>query len=438
MSPPDRDGLVTYLTGRFTERFDARIPAWRYVGREAELILVDQRGRAADAQAVLRMLLDEGGCTPQYVATHAGPRGLLVGVEAESWVGSVEVGRATIEIAVGPRRTLFELESDMGPALGRVARAANRLGMRVLGHGIQPRTPPGAAMMSPKPRYFALLKALGAPWLRWTVTASDQVQVDVGVPELASVTNVMNALSGALIALTANSAIYGGRRGGYVSGREGLMAATSTEPQRVGMPPRPFSAVEDYIELVLGLRCLMLPDDTGGFRIVDGAFTEAHLGDMDGDALFEAFLFHEHYVWPSARPRARIGTLEIRPVCQQPWDAHWLAPALSLGLVERAGDVAGYLDEALGKTWWDALRAYRRTAVVAGMSAPEPAPGFLHTVAEIARRGLEQRGCGEEALLDAAFERIERRAGPADAALSCLQAHGMDAVVDMLEVSIPD
>ena len=71
-----------------------------------------------------------------------------------------------------------------------MVKAAESLDYRVLGFGIQPFTPKSMDILTPRKRYEAMNKVLGDPWLWFTVTASDQVHVDIAEPELLRVINV--------------------------------------------------------------------------------------------------------------------------------------------------------------------------------------------------------------------------------------------------------
>jgi gamma-glutamylcysteine synthetase len=423
------DAGVAALADAFAARFPERARRPRLVGREAELPIVDASGRAGDATPLWPALVGATGGTPTHDAS-----GLLIGVELPRWFCLAEVGRGTIELGVGPRRSLPALDRDLRPALRTVSGLVAELGGRLLGHGIQPRTPFGAHLLTPKARYEALARETGLGWLRWTVTASDQLHVDVGRDELARAMNVVNGCSGALIALCANSGVYGGRVGA-ASGREVLSARVSGEPFRNGPVPRRFADPADYVRWTIGFRALVLPDGRGGFEQPGRTYADRLI---ERGADFDDWLYHEHYLWPSARPRARLGTLEIRPACQQP-GVSFAAAALSLGLVEASAELDAYLTERFpGPAGWRRLLAYRRRAVHAGVGAAEPAPGFLATVVEIAGAALGARGLGEEPMLDPIRERLARRRGPADEAWSLLRRRGMPALVDALALDRPE
>jgi gamma-glutamylcysteine synthetase len=424
---PDRarrlDAGVAALAEAFAARFPERARRPRLVGREAELPLVDASGRAGDSTPLWQALLDATRGAPTHDAS-----GPLIGVELPRWFCLAEVGRGTIELGVGPRRSLPGLERDLRPALATVGALVAGLGCRLLGHGIQPRTPFGPHLLTPKARYEALARETGLGWLRWTVTASDQLHVDVGRDDLARAMNVVNGCSGALIALCANSGVYGGRAGA-ASGREVLSARVSGEPFRNGAVPRRFADAEDYVRWTIGFRALVLPDGRGGFEHPGVTYAD-RLAERGPD--LDEWLYHEHYLWPSARPRARLSTLEIRPGCQQP-GASFAAAALSLGLVEANEELDAYLEERFpGAAGWRRLLAYRRRAVQAGLGAAEPAPGFLATVVDLAGAALARRGLGEEPMLDGIRARLVRRRGPADDAWDVLRRDGMPALIHAL------
>jgi gamma-glutamylcysteine synthetase len=419
--------LIADLAAGFESCFRERLPSGRTVGREAEYPLVGRDGRSRDAAAVWGQLLAEGGCTPIRDEPGPGGRDALVGVQADRWSAVTEVGRGTVEVVIGPRPSLQELAEDLDVALARLVPAARRTGALLLGYGIQPRTPPHPGLLTPKRRYVALFRAIGPRWLRFAVTASDQVHVDLTRSELMPAFNLFNAVSGALIALSANSSVYGGRVGRYASGREGLMAATTPEPYRHGAVPRPFVDVEDYVRWAAEFRCLCLPGARGTYAFPRGAYLD-HARGRPAD--LEEFLFHEHYLWPSARPRARLGTLEIRPACQQPPADSWAPAALAVGLTEMLPEAAAAVEDVIGKAAWSTLLQYRSRAVRWGLGAREPARAFLEVVLDVAERGLKARGYGEEVLMGPFRERLAVREGPSHQARETVRSSGIAGFVD--------
>jgi hypothetical protein len=253
---------VERLAERFARRFPPRLREARRIGREAEFPLVWPDGRAGDAGLLWEPLLRDRGARVTY--DDPVRRRLIVRVDFPDAAYEVEMGRATVEVVLPPARDLNELEGLSARGVRRLVRAATVAGMHVLGYGIQPRTPGGRGLMTPKRRYFALSRAAGPPWFHFTSTASDQVQVDVSRAELMQAVNVMNLLSGPIIALCANSSVYAGRIGRFASGREGLLAALGAE--RHGMTPRWFATLDDYLAFVCAQPCYVVPRGRGFAR----------------------------------------------------------------------------------------------------------------------------------------------------------------------------
>ncbi len=421
-----RDG-IKLITTQFESRFREHLRPIRQVGREAEFPVVTRDGRAGDVSQLWAALLAAPGFAPYYDDPKT--RALLVGVERGDLNIAAEVGRGTIELSLGPYDDLWQLQTAFDDAVALVARAAESRGMFLLGFGIQPRTPP-SALMTPRPRYRALYRAIGAPWLRLTTTAADQTHVDICRAELLDAINWMNLLSAPLIALCANSSVYAGRAGKFLSGREGLLRDLGET--RYGMTPRRFGDIEEFIRYLCDYRCFVLPDGDG-FKRINRPFT-THLITYSPN-LFQDFLFHEHYIWNSARARVANSTIEVRPACQQPHGESLAANALILGWVESLPQVAAYFGDALGADAWQVTLRYRRAAARDGLGAREPAPNFIRDLVKIAEAGLARRGRGEEKFLEPVWQRVERRESPGLRAREILRRKGIEGLVHWTRIA---
>lgn len=409
---------IADLAAQFEQRFPTSVARPRIVGREAEFPVVDARGRAADVRRLWDALLAGGGLKAKY----DGPDShLIVGLEGTDYSYALEVGVGTVEVNTRPCSSLVEIERIMEEAVGRLVMAALDYGWQVLGYGIQPVTPAGLAIMSPKQRYQSLYRAMGEEWSWYTVTASDQVQIDIARDELVHILNFGNLMAPVLIALCGNSPVYGGKLSPFCSGREGRMAGIHANEHRHGMPARPYTSIEDYVATVSDSTYLILRADD---VVVPSSqrFTQ-YLAEHGAD--FDAFLFHEHYIWNSARLRVAYGTVEIRPACQQPWDEQMAATALGVGLIEASREIDAYVQEALGPDYWATMLTYHRQVVRSGLAAPQPAPDFLRTIVEMATVGLERRGLGEARLLEPLLRRLERRLNPAQRNRHTFQSDGV-------------
>jgi gamma-glutamylcysteine synthetase len=424
-APPYPDAVqeaIVQLAATFGAAFPTQVTTPRVVGREAEFPVVDAQGRAADVRRLWATLLDAGDLTPKL---DSGNPQLIVGLEGTDYSYALEVGLGTVEVNTRPCSDLVEIETIMAQAVARLVHAAAVHGYHLLGYGIQPVTPPTLRLMSPKQRYQSLYRAMGDAWLWYAVTASDQLQIDIGRAELVQLLNFGNLLAPVIIALCANSPIYEARLSPYCSAREGRMAAIHANEHRHGMPVRPYTSLEDYVATTAQSAYLIRRADHD--VIPSSQLFSEYLAEHGPD--FDAFLFHEHYIWNSARLRVAYGTLEIRPACQQPWGEQMAAAALSLGLVEASVEIDEYVQAQLGEQYWQAMRTYHRQAIQRGLAAPQPAPGFLATLVEMAAAGLRRRGRGEERFLDPLYPRLARAENPAQRARRIFVTDGLHALL---------
>ncbi len=401
---------------RFARAFTTRSP--RTVGREAEHPLVFPDGSAADI-AVLW-----GDLSPGMEVKREGAQ--IVLLQGPDFAYSAEVGRGTIEIITEPQPDLHALNACYEAAMSRLLETTSRHGLEVLGYGIQPLTPPTVDLQTPKQRYGVLLEVLGEPWLWFTLTASDQIHVTVDRDELVALTNLANLLAPVTVGLCANSPVYAGTPSGFASAREGKMGEIHAESFRHGMPGGPSPDLEDWIRRLAAQPFLWNRRD--GLAVAEtGTFSDWMDRQERGDEAWEAFLLHEHYIWNTARPRSGHGTLELRSAGQQPWESHWAAAALSLGIVEAGAEIATWLASELGDPW-PMFRAWHHDVVKNGLS--EPVDGLLVGILERCQSGLRRRGLGEESLLDSLFARVDAGRNPGQEALAAFESGGMAGLVE--------
>lgn len=419
---------IVDIADQYRAKFRKTLGPVRRIGREAEFPVVWPDGRGADVSLLWAPLLRQGGLEPVHEDD-----GLLIGARGRDVAYQAEVGKATIELSLGPYDDLWELQHGLNRALDRVIRAAEQCGLWVLGYGIQPRSRSSSRLLTPRRHYQAFYQAVGMPWLRLTTTAADQTHVDITRGEVLDAVNGMNLLSGPIIALCANSSVYAGRAGRYLSGREGFLRELGIH--RYGMTPSRFQSFETLIRYLAGYLVYVLPQD-GGFRRVDMTFLQFADRELrrDPEALFKAFLWHEHYVWNSARPRVAHSTIEVRPACQQPPSELMASSALILGLVEALTQIQAYLSEALGPDPWPAMARYRKAVIRHGLSAKEPAPGMLSKLADFARDGLARRGRGEEQYLRPIYDRLSSGVSPAEGVRTSFRQGGMVELLRRLRI----
>lgn len=317
-----------------SKSFPAALAKQRAVGREAEFPVVTlATGAAADVREILRTMVQ---MAPGTLAPHQehgedqeGP--MLVKSVATSTVYTVEVGKGTVEVASGPYDDLHAMKEGHEAAVAPLVAAAAEHGAALLGFGVQPTTCASAELMTAKPHYAALHAAIGDAWLNFTVTASDQLHVDVAAPELIAVTNTLNLLSPSVVALCGNSSVYRGAAGD-VCMRETAMApplAASRGAPRYGMPARAFADFDDLVATLASLPVLLAPGATDSVAdrraATSGATLAERFAEMGaeedeteggGDDAWRAFSLHDHCACCAcapSRPPHRCGVANPNP-----------------------------------------------------------------------------------------------------------------------------
>ena len=420
--------MLDAITERFLAGFPSEPRAWRQVGREAEHPIVTKDGAAAD----IGVLWDDLGKTGTFEVLREGS--LVIGLQSETLTYSSEVGKGTMEVIVGPCQDLHGIRSDYERGMGALLEACAAHDLLVLGYGIQPLTPPTLPLMTGKHRYGVLHEVLGDAWLWFTVTASDQTHIEVSRDEVIAATNLLNLLSPLVVGLFGNSPIHSGIDAEVCSGREAMMGRIHANGARHGMPKQPATDAHDWVRRTFDLDHLMHRDDSG-LQAGEGRFGEfLQRSDLSADAAFQAWELHDHYIWNSARPRCRHGTLEQRAPCQQPWDAHMTPAALAAGVVSAHVEIQAYLRDLLGADAWPVMRIWHHDVVRQGLLAPAPRGELVEEVLQIARKALVDRGRGEEVYLDPLLERAKTRRNPGQIAAEAWRDGGIDALLDAVVI----
>src|SRR3954470_18077958 len=206
----------------FAEPFHPAHPVPRTIGREAEFPIVDARtGELFPFVAVMPRLLDRltGPGVEAIVDEYEGePR--LCGMRTDRWACFLEGGRGTVEVNAGPASSAFELADIMNPVIAALQEVADAEGAALLGYGIQPQTTAERTTILPRERYLTLAEAIGEDaFAVWSVAAADQAHVAVSRDEAVTAVNALHAATPFVIALTANSSVFGGRAQPVTSGR---------------------------------------------------------------------------------------------------------------------------------------------------------------------------------------------------------------------------
>lgn len=444
--------LHRYFRDGFTQAVSRRDSGQRRIGAELKFPLVDAEGRAASRQKVeaLWAYLAGRGWEP----VHDAVAGRVVGASKPGpqnrSVASSETGYCKTEFSLAHVGDLFELRAALDELIGELRGFSNAEQVYFLGYGIQPVTPPGQALLARQGRTsvwrrFAgnrhIPEGQGDDMHLFTVNAASHVHISVDPDEAVEAVNVLNGLAGAQIALMADSPVWkGGVDPDFLCPAEIFWDWWMADmPQRVGVPPRPYGSLGDYVDLVAGFPPVFVKRGESPITLERYAsFRDYFLSrpaqgrDLAGQEVSlepePADLdVHSTCYWHNARI-SRYYTVENRVYDQQPPEDLILPSALTLGLVSALAQAG----EEVRAHDWQALVDSRVSAcswALEGSAGDLSLKDLAGRMLDLARQGLAARGKGEEVFLEPLFRRLADGRAPAHEARDLFQRGGAAALV---------
>lgn len=446
------ESLHRYFQEGFQKALAAGQASGRRIGAELKFPLVDAEGRAVERQKVdaLWKFLSERGWRAQEDAVAGKVVGASKPGPLNDTVASCETGYCKTEFSLAHEGDLFALKHSVDELIGELREFSAKEEAYFLGYGIQPITPPSKRLLMKQGRTsvwdrFAANRHIapqdGDDMHLFTINAASHVHVSVNQEEAVAAVNVLNGFAGAQIALTADSRIWrGGVDPKYRCPTEMFWDWWMTESHRVGVPPRPFQDLRDYLETVASFKPVFVKRD--GQPITLPAYEsfaqyfacqEAAGRDISGNELrleprATDLDVHSTCYWYNARI-SHYYTVENRVNDQQPPGDLLCVAALTLGLVS-AADLAS---EELAACDWEDLKSSRPAACEHALAARSGALELAELAGrmlETARQGLKRRGLGEEVFLEPLFQRLQNRKCPADQAAELFTQGGIQALIE--------
>jgi carboxylate-amine ligase len=187
-----------------------------------------------------------------------------------------ETHAAVVELATGVHTSVAEAASELRALRAGLAEELDRLGLRAASAGTHPTAVWQDTAVSSRARYQLVYSSM-RELARREPTLALHVHVGVATPhEAIHLANRLRAHVPLLLALSANSPFWQGRRSGLMSTRTSLFQAFP----RTGVPRR-FRHYRDYVQAVDALiRAGAIPEPT--------------------------------FLWWDVRPQPRFGTVEVR------------------------------------------------------------------------------------------------------------------------------
>ncbi|KKU78108.1 MAG: hypothetical protein UY05_C0068G0009, partial [Candidatus Peregrinibacteria bacterium GW2011_GWA2_47_7] len=271
---------------------------------------------------------------------------------------TTDAGKGTFEIILAPLPDVQSCERKMKKLLRILLPICSKQELSIIGLGVQPLTKASRHTWNRKQRYDILVdEALGPKVYPSSLTASDQVHIDISPDELIEVINTLNGIAGFMMVLFSNSPVRENKISKPQVYRELLWDNLGRE--RTGIPEKPFASTEEYLSYLWKLPCIMAKKNNHYFS--PKIPFEELARNKSPKEVFDLFSVHEGTVWFCARPRI-YGTVEMRPTCLQPWEDMMSVGAFVLGAVENLAETSAFVKQFE----WRKLRDLRRTAAYNG------------------------------------------------------------------------
>ncbi|PJF44584.1 MAG: hypothetical protein CUN55_03195 [Phototrophicales bacterium] len=382
---------------------------------------------------------------------------------------TTDAGIHTLEIGLAPSLTLQESEVELKRLIELVLDIIEPMGATLLGYGIQPVTLPTREKLAARGRYSFLAEEYtqGAAYMNdlvlyaapngeygpeeiaeygiFTLSAAGQTHVDVARHEAISVVNALNLTSGLRIALFANSPVWKNEISSYKANRELFWEwGWRGRENQTGIPPR-FQSLDHYLDYLFDFRGFMIQrgdqyykmDSSRPFRHFFTSSAQKMKTLRGDDVSVEPRLDDIHFqcgvAWFTARLQSAHGTVEDRCPGNQPPYAHLSASALALGLVENHQELSTFADQFSH----DLANVLRLATAKYGLAAEHPEVDIrakAQELVEIAQKGLQKRGFGEESYLDIVQERLQQQRCTADESLDFYHQGGVQALIEKLNM----
>lgn len=366
-----------------------------------------------------------------------------------------ETGYCKIEVSLAHSENLMDTYKNFCNIRSILKSFADQNGLAFLGYGIQPMTSPGRNLLMKKSRNVFWERLFGTDVHLFTISASNQVHIDVTLNEAIDAINVFNGLAGAQIALTANSSIWNGKVDeNYKSLGEAFWDWwLARHPGRFGIPQTKFCDLVEYFLCIFDFKPVYVRrgNDVIGLPYCP-TFGRYYTCEVDKNRCEryarlkgkcgikpegipvkitpheEDMSLHFSFFWHNAR-LSRYLTLENRVNDQQPPDEIMAIPALTLGIMENLKPAIKLVNQYR----WDDLRELRVQAIKQGIKASLNGiriSGLSREMLEIAEEGLKKREHGEEVFLELLMRRLTEMSCPADRAERVFKLRGVKGVVD--------
>ncbi|HQT44449.1 MAG TPA: glutamate-cysteine ligase family protein [Candidatus Micrarchaeota archaeon] len=381
-----------------------------------------------------------------------------------------------MELNMPPKNTIQEAHAQMSDLLAYLKGILNPLGIDMLGIGVFPCPVPDTHEYTTFDSWGRHIIPFRYFLNRLTMhdLASNQFWYEIPRGRFVEYLNAANQLNGICISLLGNSSIQDGKPSGCIEKRPILWQEFSKTPwpvhmKVIGMPMPAYTSVHDYISRWLSTPVYYAFHDGMPYFVEDLKMTGEDV--MNSESLeiikvdtsrqvikptlkelwyFQKNVFFEARGRITFKPGAKIqdfksaydakddkkllecidGTfVECRFISSQNSREFSIGAALLLGLLENFEETQALLAKHDYKYWRD----LRGQAIESGLDFEADGKHITSIVGEfmeIAKKGLERRGFGEEKFLEPAKPLLARKENPGQRKLRLLKEGGIEKVLE--------
>lgn len=346
----------------------------------------------------------------------------IIGLKQDKQSISLEPG-GQFELSGAPLETLHQTCAEVNSHLYQVKAVAEEMGLGFLGIGFQPKWAVKDIPIMPKGRYEIMrnympkVGSLGLDMMFRTCT----VQVNLDFSSEVDMVHKFRAglaLQPIATALFANSPFTEGKPNGFLSYRSHIW--TDTDNSRCGMLPFVFDdtfGFESYVEYALDVPMYFVYRkkkyvDCSGMSFKD--FMKGKLPSLPGELPnLNDWENHLTTIFPEVRLKRY---LEMRGADGGPWRRLCALPALWVGLLYDETSLQSVLD--ITKDWTlEEMQMLRNKVPKMGLKTPFRDSLLRHVaedILQLAKEGLQRRGCKESGFLNEVAEVVRTGITPAE------------------------
>ena len=386
----------------------------QYVGVEIEMPVVNlnkQPVEADFAKAMLELLIDRFDFRPAKFTLEGFP---IAVVKDNGDTCSFETSLNTLEFSMGRKRSIHEIAASFYNYLGVLKKLEKKHNYRLCGMGTNPyaqyanSTPLNTPAMMAKSEFLKRFTTHHDGEIFHAFSASTQTHLDISLPDLPDLLNLLGKLAFVDGLLFANSLPFPHEQTSAWQAKLPLNLLKELETPtlcfrdtlwRLCESPnteaydQEYRSLEEVVNRLMDLKLFVVRDGNDGFKPIQPVEFSKYFADHNN-------LEEDIVCFRSLEPIAvsKYGTVEIRQTCTQPLAEIFIPTAFYTGISENRGKARALVDDFWRDNKLEMTNSELRRKAVCQETivSQETMNLFLTNLVAISWEGLKKRNFGEE------------------------------------------